>query len=70
MVHLPYVIDGHKKKIHTNSQIFLKISLVVMIEVVNLSVRVVIDFFFIFTKKYLIKKKLRLISLCPKLYLQ
>ena len=55
---------------YTNFQIFLKISLVVMVEIVDLALRAAIDSFEIDTVNSLNKKKSsRLILLCPKLYL-
>ena len=56
--------------IYTNFQIFLKISLAVMIGIVDLALRAVIDFFELYTINSLVKKKSRLSSLCPKLYLR
>ena len=54
---------------HTNFQIFLKISLAVIVEIVDLTLRAIIDSFEIYIINSIIKKKLKLISLRPKLYL-
>ena len=52
-----------QKKTYTNFQIFLKISLAVLVEIVDLVLRVVIASFEIRTTNSLIKKKSGLISL-------
>ena len=44
---------------HTNFQIFLEISLPVMVEVVDLALRAVIDSFEIYTINSMIKNKIR-----------
>ena len=55
---------------HANFQICLKIYVSVFIKIVDLALRAVIDSFKIYTMKSLIKKNLRLIPLCSKLYLE
>ena len=54
---LKYGIDGHKKITYTNFEIFLKISLSLIDEIVGLALRAVIDSFEIYTISSLIKKK-------------
>ena len=52
-----YVIDGHKNMTYSNFHIFLKISLAVMIEVVDLALRAVIDSLEIYSVNFLLIKK-------------
>ena len=56
----PLIIGGHKKITYTNFQILLKISLAVIIEIVDLTLRAVIDFFELYTVNSFIKKKFKI----------
>ena len=56
---------------YTNLQIFLKISRPVMVKIVDLALKAIIDYFEIYNiNSLIIKKNSRLISFCPKLYLE